>query len=98
MAVELLSRPRTLVLDDCDRVAGTAGVLVDRLLREVGVLRVLATSRQRLGFTGEHTYQLGGLSEDEAVELLTGLAGADTLSGGAGEDLASYESTAPLPM
>ncbi|MBG0820636.1 AAA family ATPase [Planomonospora sp. ID91781] len=80
VAVELLSRPRTLVLDDCDRVAGTAGVLADRLLREVGVLRVLATSRQRLGFTGEHTYQLGGLSEDEAVELLTGLAG-DRLGG-----------------
>ncbi|MBG0813669.1 AAA family ATPase [Planomonospora sp. ID82291] len=80
VAVELLSRPRMIVLDDCDRVAGTAGVLADRLLREVGVLRVLATSRQRLGFTGEHTYQLGGLSEDEAVDLLTELAG-DGLGG-----------------
>ncbi|MFC4057689.1 ATP-binding protein [Planomonospora corallina] len=80
VTVELLSRPRLLVLDDCDRVAGAAGALVERLLHQVGDLRVLATGRQRLGFTGEHLYPIGGLPDDDAADLLAALAG-DRLGG-----------------
>ncbi|GAA3121180.1 hypothetical protein GCM10010466_10140 [Planomonospora alba] len=75
LAADLASRPRLLVLDDCDRVAGTAGALVERLLRQARELHVLATGRQRLGFTGEHLYPVGGLADDDAADLLAALAG-----------------------
>ncbi|MEU4833667.1 AAA family ATPase [Streptosporangium sp. NPDC023615] len=69
----LADRRTLLVLDTCDRVVGAAGILVGLLLRSVEELRVLTTSRQRLGLPGEHLYPVGGLSGTEAVELLTAL-------------------------
>ncbi|MBG0827706.1 hypothetical protein HS041_08010 [Planomonospora sp. ID67723] len=72
---ELMSSPGLVVLDGCDRVAGTAGTLVDRLLWSVGGLRVLATGRQRLGFPREQVYPVGALPVADAVDLLLALAG-----------------------
>ncbi|GIH91337.1 AAA family ATPase [Planobispora siamensis] len=80
VVAELSANPGLVVLDGCDRVAHTAGVLVDHLLREVEGLHVLATSRQRLGFPHEHVYPIGGLSTADAVDLLVMLAG-DRLAG-----------------
>ncbi|MFI6800814.1 ATP-binding protein [Streptosporangium canum] len=70
----LVPRRSLIVLDTCDRVVGTAGILADLLLRSVEELRILVTSRQRLGLPGEHLYQVDGLRPDDAVELLTILA------------------------
>ncbi|GAA2865274.1 hypothetical protein GCM10010517_24590 [Streptosporangium fragile] len=66
----LVPRRSLIVLDTCDRVVGAAGILVGLLLRSVEELRVLTTSRQRLGLPGEHLYPIGGLPDDEAVRLL----------------------------
>ncbi|WP_433251410.1 ATP-binding protein [Streptosporangium sp. CA-135522] len=71
---ELLPRRSLIVLDTCDRVVGAVGILVDLLLRSVEGLRILATSRQLLGLSGEHLYRVGGLSPADAVHLLTALA------------------------
>lgn len=43
-----------LVLDNCEHMVDAAATLVAALLRAVPGLRVLATSRQRLGVQGEH--------------------------------------------
>ncbi|MGJ6962703.1 ATP-binding protein [Streptosporangium sp. G11] len=77
---EFLTRRTLLVLDTCDRVVGAAGILVGLLLRSVEGLRVLTTSRQRLGLPGEHLYPVGGLPDADAVHLITALAG-DRLGG-----------------
>ncbi|WP_329426090.1 hypothetical protein OG339_38400 [Streptosporangium sp. NBC_01495] len=72
---EFLTRRTLLVLDTCDRVVGATGILVGLLLRSVEGLRVLTTSRQRLGLPGEHLYPVGGLPDTDAVRLITALAG-----------------------
>ncbi|MER5619609.1 AAA family ATPase [Streptosporangium sp. NPDC002544] len=72
----LVTRRTLLVLDTCDRVVGVTGILVGLLLRSIEGLRVLATSRQRLGLPGEHLYPVGGLPDADAVSLI------DTLTAG----------------
>ncbi|MFC4895496.1 BTAD domain-containing putative transcriptional regulator [Streptosporangium amethystogenes subsp. fukuiense] len=53
--IERLRDSRTLlVLDNCEHMVRAAATLVTVLLRAVPGLRVLATSRQRLGVQGEH--------------------------------------------
>ena len=47
------SRSALLVLDNCEHVIAAAAALADRLLAECPRLRVLATSREPLGITGE---------------------------------------------
>ncbi|GAA4222555.1 putative ATPase [Streptosporangium album] len=69
----LSSRQTLLVLDTCDRVIGTVGTLVEEL-RPIDGLRILATSRQRLGLPDEHLYPVRGLLPADAVYLLTALA------------------------
>ncbi|GAA2995142.1 ATP-binding protein [Streptosporangium longisporum] len=73
LADGLAERRSLLILDTCDRVVGAAGILVGLLLRSVEELRVLTTSRQRLGLPGEHLYPVGGLRDADAVRLLTAL-------------------------
>ncbi|WP_211589662.1 LuxR C-terminal-related transcriptional regulator [Microbispora sp. H11081] len=61
-----LSSQRTLlVLDNCEHLRDACAVLVDRLLRAAPELRVLATSRQSLGITGEHRMRISPLSVPE---------------------------------
>ncbi|MDT0306640.1 BTAD domain-containing putative transcriptional regulator [Streptomyces sp. DSM 44917] len=54
VAEALAGRRALLVLDNCEHVAEAAARLVGRLLRAAPELRVLATSREPLGLTGEH--------------------------------------------
>jgi predicted ATPase/DNA-binding SARP family transcriptional activator len=49
----LRSRSTLLVLDNCEHVIAAAAALADQLLAECPQLRVLATSREPLGITGE---------------------------------------------
>jgi predicted ATPase len=51
-----------LVLDNCEHVRETCAALVERLLESVPALRVLATSRERLGVPGEVEYELSPLA------------------------------------
>src|SRR5207302_4669247 len=57
-------RPRQLllVLDNCEHLLSACAELVDALLSRSPALRVLATSRQSLGVTGEVAWPLAGLS------------------------------------
>ncbi|MGJ5897809.1 LuxR family transcriptional regulator [Streptomyces sp. V2] len=67
-----LARHRALiVLDNCEHVIDASAGLAKTLLSACPELRVLATSRQTLGVTGENVFVVSPLSiPDEAVELL----------------------------
>jgi len=57
----LRSRSALLVLDNCEHVIDAAATLADRLLAECPRLRVLATSREPLGITGEAVWPVDPL-------------------------------------
>jgi predicted ATPase len=64
------SRSLLLVLDNCEHVLGTAVGLVRRLLRDAPQLRILATSRERLGVPGETVFVVPSLTiPDQDVRL-----------------------------
>ncbi|MEV6860562.1 BTAD domain-containing putative transcriptional regulator [Streptosporangium subroseum] len=53
LTAALADRRMLLVLDNCEHVVGAAAQLADQLLSGSPTLRVLATSREPLGITGE---------------------------------------------
>jgi non-specific serine/threonine protein kinase len=61
LAEALEDRPALLVLDGCDQVLEPCARLASSLLERCPGLRVLATSRQPLGVTGESVVQIGPL-------------------------------------
>ncbi|WP_020664625.1 BTAD domain-containing putative transcriptional regulator [Amycolatopsis benzoatilytica] len=63
-------RETLLVLDNCEHVIEAAAALAHRLLGECRGLRILATSREPLGITGETLWPVEPLAEAEAVQLL----------------------------
>jgi predicted ATPase/DNA-binding SARP family transcriptional activator len=65
----LADRPVLLVVDNCEHVVAEAAVLVRALLTGCPALRVLATSREALGLTGESLLPLGALAPEAAAEL-----------------------------
>ncbi|MGK5636912.1 BTAD domain-containing putative transcriptional regulator [Streptomyces sp. URMC 126] len=88
LAAALRDREALLVLDNCEHVIEAAAVLAHRLLGECRRLRILATSREPLGITGEALWQAEPLALPEedadpdriaaspAVRLLRDRAGA----------------------
>ncbi|WP_410565174.1 ATP-binding protein [Amycolatopsis sp. cmx-4-61] len=76
LAAGLADRPLLLVLDNCEHVVAAAARLVRRLLGECAGLRVLATSREALGLTGETLIPVGALPADAAERLFTARAAA----------------------
>jgi predicted ATPase/DNA-binding SARP family transcriptional activator len=72
----LSDRPLLLVLDNCEHVVAAAAELADRLLAGCPKLRVLATSREPLGLTGEHVWPVRPLELPAAVRLFTERAAA----------------------
>ncbi|MEJ3749782.1 BTAD domain-containing putative transcriptional regulator [Actinomycetes bacterium KLBMP 9797] len=81
-------RETLLILDNCEHVIEAAAALADRLLGECRRLRILATSREPLGITGEALWLVeplalpeegaapGELASAPAVRLLRDRAGA----------------------
>ncbi|HUQ59171.1 BTAD domain-containing putative transcriptional regulator [Lentzea sp.] len=63
-------REMLLVLDNCEHVVESAAALAHRLLGECPRLRILATSREPLGITGEALWSVEPLALPEAVQLL----------------------------
>jgi predicted ATPase/DNA-binding SARP family transcriptional activator len=53
LVAALRTRSALLVLDNCEHLIGAVAALADRLLGECPRLRILATSREPLGITGE---------------------------------------------
>ncbi|MEV5355046.1 BTAD domain-containing putative transcriptional regulator [Streptomyces sp. NPDC052693] len=74
IAGHLRDRRLLLVLDNCEHLVEHVAALVLRLARAAPGLRVLATSRQRLGAPGEHVLTVPSLT----------LPGPDADAGGAG--------------
>ncbi|GIH37731.1 SARP family transcriptional regulator [Microbispora corallina] len=56
LVAALSARPALLVLDNCEHVVEDVARLADRLLGACPSLRVLATSREALGITGERLH------------------------------------------
>ena len=65
-----------LVLDNCEHVIEDAALLAARLLHAGSGVTVLATSRERLGMTGELLYPVEPLAPHEATELFLERAAA----------------------
>ncbi|WNV82690.1 BTAD domain-containing putative transcriptional regulator [Umezawaea sp. Da 62-37] len=63
------NRRMVLVLDNCEHLVDTVAVLVDRLLSRTAALRVLATSREPLGLTGEALHPVSTLDSAARVAL-----------------------------
>ncbi|WP_324193513.1 AfsR/SARP family transcriptional regulator [Nocardia otitidiscaviarum] len=67
---EALSAPGTLlILDGCEHVVGAAARLADEALGRCPSLRILATSREPLGITGEAIYPVQPLDPASAAAL-----------------------------
>ncbi|MBA2450897.1 MAG: tetratricopeptide repeat protein, partial [Chloroflexi bacterium] len=80
-------RPRSvlLILDNCEQLLDGCATLADALLRACPRLRVLATSRARLGLGGEVAWQVPSLTVPSAgVEDATSDPGRALLSSEAG--------------
>lgn len=58
-----------LVLDNCEHLLRASGRFVDRLLRECASIRVLATSREPLGLSGEIAWSVPALPFPEVEHL-----------------------------
>jgi predicted ATPase len=70
-----------LVLDNCEHLIHSCASLVDELLNTSGDLRILATSREALGVTGERVFGLRPLSvpSSEALRDLKGVDATDAV-------------------
>ena len=82
-------REALLILDNCEHVIESAAAFADRVLGECRRLRILATSREPLGITGEALWQTeplalpdasrrqpGEIASSPAIRLLRDRAGA----------------------
>ena len=80
-------RRMLLLFDNCEHVIDDAASMAASLLRAGPGVTVLATSRERLGATGEMLYSLQSLEADEATELFVERARAGGLPAGAVDQL-----------
>jgi predicted ATPase len=88
LVAALREREALLILDNCEHVIESAAAFAHRLLGECRQLRILATSREPLGITGEALWQVaplalpaedagpGGIESAPAVRLLRDRASA----------------------
>jgi predicted ATPase/DNA-binding CsgD family transcriptional regulator len=79
----LAPREALLVLDNCEHLLDSIAVLADVVLKEAAAVRLLATSRQPLGISGERVLQVppltlpgegSGSADSEAVALFVARA------------------------
>jgi predicted ATPase/DNA-binding CsgD family transcriptional regulator len=61
LIAQLLKRDLLVLLDNCEHLSDACAALVEALARECRGLRMLATSREHLGVTGEAVVDVGGL-------------------------------------
>ncbi|MDV6271482.1 protein kinase domain-containing protein [Rhodococcus globerulus] len=75
------SQELLLVIDNCEQVVESAARLIAALLRKCGNLRILATSREPLGVSGESLIQVPPLSspDPDHATPLKGMANYDSV-------------------
>ncbi len=69
LTVHLRERRLLLVLDNCEHLLDASAQVAGHLLRECAGLRVLTTSREALGMTGETVWPVPGLSVPDPALL-----------------------------
>ncbi|MEV6608087.1 BTAD domain-containing putative transcriptional regulator [Kutzneria sp. NPDC051319] len=69
LTTALADRPVLLLVDNCEHVIADIALLVHELLAACPRLRVLATSREALGITGETIHPVSRLTPDAARKL-----------------------------
>lgn len=69
LAEYLHDKKTLLVLDNCEHLRNACAVLADTVLRGAPDVRIMTTSRQALGLTGEHTFQVPTLSVPDGEQL-----------------------------
>jgi predicted ATPase/DNA-binding SARP family transcriptional activator len=75
LVAALADRSLLVILDNCEHVIASAADLVHELLTACPALRILATSREALGITGEVLFPVGQLAVPSAeAELAEALA------------------------
>jgi non-specific serine/threonine protein kinase len=68
--IDHLSKKRLLlVLDNCEHLLDACVRITEQLLRECGLVRVLATSREALGITGETAWAVPSLAIPDPTHL-----------------------------
>ncbi|MBT6146160.1 MAG: hypothetical protein HOH74_12055, partial [Gemmatimonadetes bacterium] len=72
---ELAGRELLLILDNCEHVLDACTVLIERLLKDAPRLRILATSREHLGVSGEVVRAVSPLATEAGVALFCERAG-----------------------
>ncbi|MFI9560719.1 AfsR/SARP family transcriptional regulator [Nonomuraea endophytica] len=77
IARALSGRRALLVLDNCEHLVEPVAQLAATLLKAAPELRVLATSQEPLGVTGERVHVVPPLAEDDAVALFAARAGIE---------------------
>jgi len=87
----LASKRVLLILDSCDRLVPQLASVVVTLLQAAPQLRVLATSRQRLGVDGEKSIQILPLSLADSARLFAEFAEAAGASDAALSDTDAIE-------
>ncbi|HSM02963.1 MAG TPA: tetratricopeptide repeat protein [Acidimicrobiia bacterium] len=68
VAARLGEAPALLILDNCEHLLGASAAAVDELLRAAGEIKILATSRERLGVPGETVFVVPPMSVPDEVE------------------------------
>ncbi len=68
LAEHLKNRSLLLLLDNCEHLLAACAGLADLILRECPRVRILCTSRERLGVPGEQTYRVPSLAVPEHGE------------------------------
>ncbi|MDH2424311.1 BTAD domain-containing putative transcriptional regulator [Sphaerisporangium sp. TRM90804] len=72
----LAARSQLVILDNCEHLLDAVARLADRILAECPSVRVLATSREPLGITGEVLWPVQPLDPDHARSLFADRAAA----------------------
>ncbi len=67
----LRDKAELLILDNCEHLMPDVGRLAEIMLRSAPRLRILATSRERLGVSGEITWRIPPLSSPESKAEVT---------------------------
>ena len=75
----LRSKNILLILDNCEHLVDACAQLADELLRNCPNLKVLTTSREPLGITGEAQYHVPPLGLPDVQQLLEGLLGYESI-------------------
>ncbi|HYR29375.1 MAG TPA: NB-ARC domain-containing protein, partial [Thermoanaerobaculia bacterium] len=62
-------RHALLVFDNCEHVVDASAALAETILRRCPAVSILATTREALGITGEQTWLVPPLAEQDAMQL-----------------------------